>query len=404
MEINLLKTLLSTEVYENHQQRIRRSIFADEHLQILDLIVEGHSKYENDLQPDDLFAMWMSQNPMATSAIIHDFRDILDNLKTAPAITEAVADDIIQSLWRQEIGRDVASLGINMAEGDSAAMTKLKRLIENVADSYMPDDFGEDCDADIDELMAFTSNENKWQFNIPTLSRELYGVGPGNFGAIFARTEAGKTCFSISLCAGPGGFASQGAKVFYLCNEEDVQITKLRGMQSWAGVSAKECITRSAEVRGKFKEIDSNMRFREINGWNVDKLDAFLTKFPADVVILDQIDKLEISGTYDGLHRKLGALYQSVRELAKRHRCAILCVTQASIEAENRTRVEASMMADSKTSKQAELDLIIGIGMSAPSNDGPDPRRFLNLSKNKLSPFHGMINCTIEPLISRYNV
>ena len=62
------------------------------------------------------------------------------------------------------------------------------------------------------------------------------------------------------------------------------------------------------------------------------------------------------------------------------------------------------MMADSKTSKQAELDLIIGIGMSAPSNDGPDPRRFLNLSKNKLSPFHGMINCTIEPLISRYNV
>ena len=59
MEINLLKTLLSSQVYENHQQRLRRSIFADEHLQLLDLIIEGHSKYENDLQPDDLFAMWM---------------------------------------------------------------------------------------------------------------------------------------------------------------------------------------------------------------------------------------------------------------------------------------------------------------------------------------------------------
>jgi len=404
VEINLLRTLLSSEIYNNHQQRIRKSIFADENVQLLDLIIEGHKKYETDLQPDDLYAMWISQNPMATTALVHDFRDSLDNLKEANPITEVVADDVIQSLWRQEIGRDVANIGIKIAEGDSAAMNKLQRLIENVAESYMPDDFGDDCDADIDELMAFTSSENKWQFNIPTLSRELYGVGPGNFGAIFARTEAGKTCFSISLCAGPGGFAEQGAKVFYLCNEEDVQITKLRGMQAFSGVTSEGCITRAAEVRAKFREIESNLRFREINGWDVDKLDAFLTKYPADVVILDQIDKLEISGTYDGLHRKLGALYQSVRELAKRHKCAILCVTQASIEAEHRTRVEASMMADSKTSKQAELDLIIGIGMAAPSNDGPDLRRFLNLSKNKLSPFHGMINCTIDPAVSRYNV
>ncbi len=404
MEINLLRTLLSSEIYNNHQQRIRKSIFADENVQLLDLIIEGHQKYETDLQPDDLYAMWISQNPMATTALVHDFRDSLDNLKEANPITEVVADDVIQSLWRQEIGRDVANIGIKIAEGDSAAMTKLQRLIENVAESYMPDDFGDDCDADIDELMAFTSIENKWKFNIPTLSRELYGVGPGNFGAIFARTEAGKTCFSISLCAGPEGFAEQGAKVFYLCNEEDVQITKLRGMQAFSGVTSEGCITRAAEVRAKFREIESNLRFREINGWDVDKLDAFLTKFPADVVILDQIDKLEISGTYDGLHRKLGALYQSVRELAKRHKCAILCVTQASIEAEHRTRVEASMMADSKTSKQAELDLIIGIGMAAPGGDGPDLRRFLNLSKNKLSPFHGMINCTIDPAVSRYNV
>lgn len=404
MEINLLATLLSSETYQAHQLRIRRSIFSDEHLQLLDLIIEGHKKYETDLHPEDLYAMWLVQNPVATTALVHDFRDLLDNLKTAPAISEVVAADIIQNLWQQEVGRDVAALGINMAEGDSAAMTKLKRLLETVADSYLPDDFGEDCMADMDELMDFSSNENKWKFNIPTLQRELYGVGPGNFGAIFARTEAGKTCFSISICAAPGGFADQGAKVFYLCNEEDVKITKLRAVQAWSGATAEDCILGAKEAYTKFLDIDSNLRFRTINGWDVDKLDAFLTKNPADVVVLDQIDKLEISGTYDGLHRKLGALYQSVRELAKRHECAILSVTQASIEADGRTRIEASMMADSKTSKQAELDLIIGIGMAASTGDSPDNRRFLNLSKNKLSPFHGMINCTIEPLISRYSV
>lgn len=405
METQLLKSLLIKENYNATQQRIRRSIFNDDHGKIVDLIKEGHKEYDTDLTAEDIYALWLIDNPVATTSQVHEFRDIIDNISTAPDLTPEVANKVIENLWRQDVGRDIANLGINMSEGDTAAMTKLKALLEKVSESYMPDDFGEACEESIEELLAFVSDDNKWKFNIETLQRELVGLGPGNFAAVFARTEAGKTCFSISVCAAPKGFADQGAKVHYLCNEEDVKITRLRAVMSYAGMTEEEIIMHPQAAAAKYQDINERLKFRTINGWDVDMLDAFLTKHPCDVVVLDQIDKLEISGQFEGQHRKLGALYQSVRELAKRHTCAILAVTQASIEADGKTRLEASMMADSKTSKQAELDLIIGIGVAATYDEnGADHRRFLSLSKNKLSAFHGLITCTIQPEISRYTV
>ena len=63
------------------------------------------------------------------------------------------------------------------------------------------------------------------------------------------------------------------------------------------------------------------------------------------------------------------------------------------------------MMEGSKTGKAAEADLIIGIGKhSSQEDDEPNNVRFLNISKNKLSGYHGVIACNIEPEVSRYVV
>jgi replicative DNA helicase len=82
--------------------------------------------------------------------------------------------------------------------------------------------------------------------------------------------------------------------------------------------------------------------------------------------------------------------------MAKRHECALVAVSQASADAEGRTRLDFSMMENSKTGKAAEADLIIGIGKHGQSDDGePDTMRFLNISKNKLSGYHGVIPCNL---------
>ena len=53
-----------------------------------------------------------------------------------------MATDVIEKLWRKETGRQIADLGINISEGDASAMGILQRLLDRVADSYLPDDFG----------------------------------------------------------------------------------------------------------------------------------------------------------------------------------------------------------------------------------------------------------------------
>ena len=60
------------------------------------------------------------------------------------------------------------------------------------------------------------------------------------------------------------------------------------------------------------------------------------------------------------------------------------------------------MMENSKTGKAAEADLIIGIG----SNTTADPTnnaRVLNVSKNKITGWHGDPSCIIDRYTSRYS-
>ena len=68
-----------------------------------------------------------------------------------------------------------------MSYGDMSAMSRLQSLLERTKDGYIPDNFGEPTTDDIYELLAETSDENRWKFNIETLARNVYGIGPSEF-------------------------------------------------------------------------------------------------------------------------------------------------------------------------------------------------------------------------------
>jgi hypothetical protein len=62
-------------------------------------------------------------------------------------------------------------------------------------------------------------------------------------------------------------------------------------------------------------------------------------------------------------------------------------------------------MEGSKIGKMAELDLCIGIGKHEQGDvddSEPDNTRYLTVSKNKLSGWHGTIICSLEGDTSRY--
>lgn len=403
MEIELIKTLLNHEAYQSTQAKLRQSIFSEDGADLFVLLKDAHEKYDADLKPEDLYSIWLSKNPVATTSEINEFRDNIDDLKRAEAITSEVATDVIESLWRREIGRDIANIGINMSEGDTSALLKLQSLIEKISGSYMPDEFGEPTTDNIYELLAETSDDNRWKFNIETLARHVYGIGPAEFGIVFARPETGKSAFLISIIAGPGGFCQQGAKVLYLGNEERTTRTKLRAIQACSGMTREQITENPDLAMSKYQAIRDRLIMKDVQEWDLDTINAYCEKIKPDAVFIDQADKVTISGQYNSSHERLRELYRSLRELAKRHDCALVGVSQASAEAEGKTRVDFSMLEGSKTGKAAEADLIIGIGKASSGDDNePDNRRFINVSKNKLSGFHGYVIAMIEPEVSRY--
>jgi hypothetical protein len=101
-------------------------------------------------------------------------------------------------------------------------------------------------------------------------------------------------------------------------------------------------------------------------------------------------------------------LYLQLREIAKRHECAIIGVSQANANAAGRTRVTPFDAEGSKIGKFAEADLVFGIGKydddtTGDEGDDEDNRsRFITIGKNKLNGYHGTITCQIDPYRSRY--
>jgi hypothetical protein len=79
-------------------------------------------------------------------------------------------------------------------------------------------------------------------------------------------------------------------------------------------------------------------------------------------------------------------------------------MSQLSADAEGRTTLNQSMMQGSRTGKAAEADLMLLIGKAA-SVEGQEeesPLRHVNIVKNKLNGYHGMVNCNLDYLTARY--
>lgn len=405
---NIIKTLLTNDFYEQNRDKLNRKLFSDDTLELFECIVEGHDKYQHDLSVDDLLTLWKLKNPVATVAETQSIEFVINSIDEANYLSPDVSQDAIEGLWRQSIGHDIATLGLKMSEGDLAAMGELQTLIDRHKDSYMPDEFGEECTDDLVELEKFDSNENRFQFNINSLSKKIYGVGRSDFSILFATPNVGKTAMVVSMICAPNGFIDQGAKVLVLGNEEAVRKTVQRAASASTGLTREQVKANPAHARDLFRERkQGRLSFMDTPDWDMDKVDAYLKhrkdRFGLDIVFVDQLDKVQLQGHFNGTHEKLRELYRRMRESAKRYDCAVIAVSQASADAAGRTRLDLTMMENSKIGKSAEADLIIGIGKQDLDDEDEGAQvRYLSVAKNKLTGWHGVIPVTLYGEISRY--
>ena len=96
------------------------------------------------------------------------------------------------------------------------------------------------------------------------------------------------------------------------------------------------------------------------------------------------------------VYLKDAAIY--ARNIAKEYGCAIFWMSQLSAEAEGKVAVNMSMMEGSKTGKAAEADLMLLLSKNSvvEGAEDEDSQRHINIAKNKLSGWHGIVHCELD--------
>jgi len=310
----------------------------------------------------------------------------------------------LKSMYRIKKADELARICLDISNNPSSTSLKqVEKFMANV-DEEQTQQESEAVTKNVDEIVEALQEQGEFKFNLPSLQRATNGIGRGNFMIIFARPETGKTAFWISLVASPHGFAWQQKKVSIFANEEPAIRTQMRLLNASTGLQRGNILNGSRELaKQKWSNISPYIENFDCVDKTINDLDEYCSTNDVDILIIDQLDKINVEGKYNATHEKLREVYRQARELAKRHNILVIGMSQASAEAQGRSRVTFSVMENSKTGKSAEADVILGLGKEDEiENYLDDCIRFVTLSKNKLTGDHAEFEVILRPTISRY--
>ena len=402
IEKQIIKLLLNKSIYTKYKGQISRNVFQGNFGSLFDTIQKAHEKYNKDINIDELYSLHTAVfNPALTRAAKEQFSEMLQDIRETQEPSNEIADDIVKILGERDVAQRIAVEATEIFNGKPADFNIITRLVEEHKKG-LPTERLDAVTNDIGELIEELNITSKWKFNLMRLKENIGGVGPGNLMIAFARPETGKTAFWVSLVAGPNGFAEQGAKVHAFINEEPAVRTQMRAISCFTGLNKEQVTNDISTAHMEWSKIKNNIKMIDTVDWTMQDVDSHCEKHKPDIIIIDQLDKVNISGTFARTDEKLRAIYTSAREIAKRRECVVIAISQVSADAHNRDHISFDMMENSKTGKAAEADLIIGIGNRS-SNDPTNNMRILNVSKNKITGWHGDPAVTIDKYISRYD-
>jgi hypothetical protein len=405
MELSLIRSLMDKTFYDDHRgARCPDRLFSKDVRKIKQAIDNAMDRYERTVTPAEIEALFMANNPTLTTAQRQAYSHLFVQVSKEQPMGSDVAQEVLSKLFQQVVGEDIANLGFDYVNGSKSSLDPLRQMLEQYGDDFTPNLKVEWEDIDLDTIIAMTDLESQWTFNIPTLTRKVEGINAGHLIEVGARPNTGKTSFHASLVAGPNGFAWQGAKTVVLCNEEGYHRVAHRYITAATGMDKHEIVSRKAEAMSIFGKIRDNIMFKDATGRDMNWVESVCKSYKPDVVILDMGDKFARTAGFSRPDEALKANAIHARQIAKQQDCAVFYMSQLSAEAEGKVVLNQAMMEGSRTGKAAEADLMIMISKN-PTVEGQeeeDNQRHINVVKNKLSGWHGIVHTDLEYKIARY--
>ena len=335
-----------------------------------------------------------------------NIKNIISRLEQSKPMTDSVIENAIKSMYKMSKADEMSRLCIEIGNNPSKhSFQEIKRFLNDVDEDNFEEKESTLVSTDLDEILSINEHNGEFKFNISELENSTGGIGRGNFMVVFARPETGKSAFWVSLVAKQDGFAWQGHKCHSFINEEPARRIQMRMVNACSDITRKEVYNGSRHLADThWNKIKNNIFTHDKVDMTMEDLDTYCKDNEVDVLIIDQLDKVNVVGKYNSSHEKLREIYRQAREIAKRHNCLVIGMSQASAEGHNKATLSFDVMENSKTGKAAEADLIIGIGKNDAEeldvNEGH--RRTISISKNKLSGTHPVFHLHIIPSLSQY--
>lgn len=380
LEHQIIKLVLQKDQYRALKPYIYENMLPEDIRSIYRTIVEAHDKYDHDLKLNDVEALHFSSHTLS-EAKKRVVKLVLEKVGEAELLSNDVLIDVAKRLSMQKVAEEGVELLSSVVLGKEDDLNPVLNLLQNYRfESRLT--AADKISTDLSEILPLSQPENRYRFNLAPLQERVQGAGPGNFIVVFGRPEIGKSTF---IASNNIGYMKQGHTVVYFGNEEPGHKIMLNHVRAATGLTEEQLQENFKKGRVDYEnwdKIKDKFILYDTVGLGVSDVNNYVAAADANIVVVDQLDKLQVKDSSNKEHTRLKQVYVQAREIAKRNGVLVIGVSQASVDAENKRYLQYSMLDESKTGKAGEADVIIGIGkqdIDAPSE------RYIQLSKNKIT-------------------
>lgn len=400
VELILIKLFLNKKYYNLYFKYLNIDDITDINIKRIYLILEDlHSKDKEIFTIEEL-ALCLFSN-YTFKQIEKDAYEILLNKVSEAQADDTIVEDYLKALKDRKLARVAATISLEVSEGRRPIADLLDHMSAIEEQETIIKEYSFVTD-DIEELYQSQIARPGLRWRLHCLNRSLGSLRRGDFGFIFARPETGKTTFLASEVTWMAKQAD--GPVLWINNEEQGEKVKLRCVQASLGITLDQ-VKHNRELAQQRYDTYVGNKIKIYDNAIIHKheVEDMCKQLQPKLIIFDQLDKIK-GFDADRPDTMYGKIYQWARELAKVY-CPVIGVCQAAGTAEGQANLTMDMVAEAKTSKQAEADWIIGIG-----TDEAHMVRNLNICKNKLQGDEDTVpllrsapsKVLLKPLIARY--
>ena len=110
----------------------------------------------------------------------------------------------------------------------------------------------------------------------------------------------------------------------------------MRLINAHTGLTMDEIRADIEQANQKWAEVRQNIHILDTVDWSLDDVDDFVQKEKPDILVIDQLDKVGVTGNFARTDEKLRAIYTGAREVAKRNDCCVIAISQASADGQGK--------------------------------------------------------------------